>query len=118
MSEENPTDESESVSKDVANEDGDDASNGLERILDVKVRVSVELGRRRMPIAEVLELGPGSLIEFPKPADEPLDIFVNEQLVARGEAVVMGERYGVRVTQVVSPHERLRSSGLVKEEMT
>jgi len=87
----------------------------LDRVLDVKIGLSVELGRRKVRIAEVLSLGPGSVIEFPKSADEPLDIRVNDQLVARGEAVVIGERYGVRITEVVSPNERLRSSGVVKE---
>jgi len=87
----------------------------LERVLDVRIQLAVELGRRRVRISEVLSLGPGSVIEFPKSADEPLDVLVNDQLVARGEAVVIGERYGIRITEVVSPNERLRSSGVVKE---
>lgn len=87
----------------------------LDRVLDVRIELTVELGRRRVRISEVLSLGPGSVIEFPKSADEPLDIMVNDQLVARGEAVVIGERYGVRITEVVSPNERLKSSGVVKE---
>jgi len=87
----------------------------LDRVLDVRIELAVELGRRRVRISEVLSLGPGSVIEFPKSADEPLDIMVNDQLVARGEAVVIGERYGVRITEVVSPNERLKSSGVVKE---
>ena len=87
----------------------------LDRVLDVRIELAVELGRRRVRISEVLPLGPGSVIEFPKSADEPLDIMVNDQLVARGEAVVIGERYGVRITEVVSPNERLKSSGVVKE---
>jgi len=87
----------------------------LDRVLDVRIELAVELGRRRVRISEVLSMGPGSVIEFPKSADEPLDIMVNDQLVARGEAVVIGERYGVRITEVVSPNERLKSSGVVKE---
>ena len=87
----------------------------LDRVLDVRIELAVELGRRRVRISEVLSLGPGSVIEFPKSADEPLDIMVNDQLVARGEAVVIGERYGVRITEVGSPNERLKSSGVVKE---
>jgi flagellar motor switch protein FliN/FliY len=87
----------------------------LDRVLDVRIELAVELGRRRVRISEVLAMGPGSVIEFPKSADEPLDIMVNDQLVARGEAVVIGERYGVRITEVVSPNERLKSSGVVKE---
>ena len=87
----------------------------LDRVLDVRIELAVELGRRRVRISEVLAMGPGSVIEFPKSADEPLDIMVKDQLVARGEAVVIGERYGVRITEVVSPNERLKSSGVVKE---
>lgn len=101
--------------------DGDDYPDveldprDLDRVLDVRIELAVELGRRRVRISEVLSMGPGSVIEFPKSADEPLDIMVNDQLVARGEAVVIGERYGVRITEVVSPNERLKSSGVVKE---
>lgn len=75
----------------------------LARIMDVKVEVSVELGRRRLSISEVLQLGPNSVLEFFKRADEPLDIRVGGRLVARGEAVIMADRYGVRVTEVVGP---------------
>lgn len=75
----------------------------LARILDVKVEVTVELGRRRLSIADVLALAPNAMLEFFKRSDEPLDIRVNGRLIARGEAVVLGERYGVRVTEVVKP---------------
>ena len=75
----------------------------LARVLDVRVEASVELGRRRMSIAEVLGLAPNTVMEFLKKADEPLDIRVNGRLIARGEAVVMGDRYGVRVTEIVAP---------------
>jgi flagellar motor switch protein FliN/FliY len=92
------------------------AATNIDRILDVKVEVTVELGRRRLSIAEILELGAGTVIEFTKAADQPLDIRVNGGLVARGEAVVVGDRYGVRVTEVVSPNERLRTSGYSQEE--
>ena len=61
----------------------------LDRMLDVKIQLTVELGRRRVKVAEVINMGPGSVVEFPKSADEPLDIRVNDQLVARGEAVVI-----------------------------
>jgi len=87
----------------------------LDRVMDVRVELTVELGKRRVRIAEVIDFGPGSVIEFPKSADEPLDILVNDQLVARGEAVVIGERYGIRITEVVSPNQRLRTSGVIKE---
>lgn len=95
---------------------GADMDDGdLERIYDVSVQATVELGRRRIRIAEVLDIGPGTVIEFPKSADEPLDVRINGQLIARGEAVVVGERYGVRITEVVSPNERLHNSGIIKE---
>ena len=87
----------------------------LERVMDVRVALTVELGKRRVRIAEVIDFGPGSVIEFPKSADEPLDVLVNGQLVARGEAVVIGERYGIRITEVVSPNQRLRTSGVIRE---
>lgn len=75
----------------------------MARVLDVRVEASVELGRRRMSIAEVLGMAPNTVMEFLKKADEPLDIRVNGRLIARGEAVVMGDRYGVRVTEIVAP---------------
>ena len=77
-------------------------------VMDVPVEVTVELGRRRVRIGEVLRLGPGSVLELSKANGEPLDIYVNDRLIARGEAVVVGERYGVRLTEVLvseqNPH--------------
>jgi flagellar motor switch protein FliN len=72
----------------------------LDLLRDVPLLLSVELGRCRMPVSEVLRLGPGSVVELQKSAGESLDIYVNERLVARGEAVMVGERYGVRITEV------------------
>ena len=89
--------------------------NDLARLFDVNLEFTVQLGHRRMRIADVLSLKPGSVVEFQKAADEPLDILVNDHLIARGEAVVIGERYGIRITEVVSPNERLANSGIVKE---
>ncbi len=76
-------------------------SVGMNFVLDVPVEVTIELGRRNMRIAEVLRLGPGSTLELDKVSGDPLDIYVNNQLIARGEAVVIGERYGVRLTEVL-----------------
>ena len=87
----------------------------LARVMDVKVEVTVELGRRRISIAEVLQMGPQSVLEFFKKADEPLDVFVNGRMIARGEAVVMGDRYGVRITEVLSPG---RMQGSINPEET
>jgi len=75
--------------------------DGLGFVMDVPVEVTVELGRRRVRIGEVLRLGPGSVLELTKANGEPLDIYVNDRLIARGEAVVVGERYGVRLTEVL-----------------
>lgn len=77
------------------------ASLGMNFVLDVPVEVTIELGRRNMKIADVLKLGPGSVLELDKVSGEPLDIYVNNRLIARGEAVVVGERYGVRLTEVL-----------------
>jgi flagellar motor switch protein FliN len=70
-------------------------------VMDVPVRLTVEIGRKAMRIADILRLGPGSILELNKANGEPLDIYANDRLVARGEAVVVGERYGVRLTDVL-----------------
>jgi flagellar motor switch protein FliN/FliY len=79
----------------------------LELLLDVPLDVTVELGRARMSIQDLLAVGPGSVIELDKLAGEPLDILVNDRLVARGEAVVVNDKFGVRITDIVSPSERI-----------
>ena len=82
-------------------------SRRIELLLDVPLELSVELGRTRMSIQELLSLGPGSVIELDKVAGEPLDILVNNRLVARGEAVVVNDKFGIRITDIVSPAERI-----------
>jgi len=82
--------------------------NSMDLLLDIPLQISVELGRRRMTVAEVLALGSGSVVELTKTAGEPLDIYVNDRLVAKGEAVMVGEKYGVRITTIESPSERTR----------
>lgn len=74
----------------------------LDLLKDVEVDVSLEIGRRRMRIAEVLELQEGQTLELTKAAGEPLEIYVNGQLLGRGEAVVVGDCYGVRITELVT----------------
>ncbi len=69
---------------------------------DVEVEVTVEIGRTRRRIADVLRLAPGQTVELGKNAGEPVDIYVNGQLLGRGEAVVLGDRYGVRITEITS----------------
>lgn len=79
----------------------------FEMLLDVPLEVMVQLGRTRLTIHELLTLGPGSVIELDKVAGEPLDIIINDRLVARGEAVVINDKFGVRITDIVSRAERI-----------
>jgi flagellar motor switch protein FliN/FliY len=83
----------------------------LDRIMEIPLEVHVELGRRRMRISELLGLGVGSVIDLGVTAGSPLAVYANQTLVARGEAVVIGERYGVRITDIVSPRERVKRLG-------
>lgn len=79
----------------------------LSLILDIPLRVTVELGRTKMPVNELLNLTQGSVIELSKLAGEPMEVLVNDKLIARGEAVVVNEKFGVRLTDVISPTERI-----------
>jgi flagellar motor switch protein FliN/FliY len=79
----------------------------LDFILDIPLTLNVELGRCRMLISELLQLGQGSVVELAKFAGEPMDVFVNQRLIARGEVVVVNEKFGVRLTDIVSPAERV-----------
>jgi len=83
----------------------------IEFILDIPLSVSAELGRTKLLINDLLQLGQGSVIELDKLAGEPLEILVNGKLVARGEAVVINEKYGVRLTDIISPMERVKQLG-------
>ena len=80
----------------------------LEVILDVPVTLSMEVGRTRIPIRNLLQLNQGSVVELERGAGEPLDVFVNGTLIAQGEVVVVNDRFGVRLTDVVSPAERIK----------
>ena len=79
----------------------------LNRILDIPLVLSAQLGNTRMLIKDLLQLGPGSIVELDKLAGEPLEVLVNERLVARGEVVMVNEKFGIRLTDVVSPTERV-----------
>jgi flagellar motor switch protein FliN/FliY len=83
----------------------------LDFILDIPLEVSAELGRARLLINELLQLGQGSVVELNKLAGEPLEVYVNGKLVARGEAVVINEKFGVRLTDIISPIERVKQLG-------
>lgn len=83
------------------------SKGSLEFILDVPLEIAVELGRTKLLVNDLLKLGQGSVIELTKFAGETLDIMANQKLIARGEVVVSNEKYGVRLTEIVTPAERL-----------
>ena len=80
----------------------------LDVILDVPVTVSLEVGRARMPIRNLLQLNQGSVVELERQTGEPFDVYVNGTLIAHGEVVVVNERFGIRLTDVISPAERVK----------
>ena len=80
----------------------------LDLILDVPLKVSVQVGGARMLIRELLQLGQGSVVELEKMAGEPMEVYIGDRLIARGEVVVVNEKFGVRLTDIVSPVERIR----------
>lgn len=93
---------------------GDDAINklkiqNLDFILDIPLKVSVELGRAKVVIKDLLQLAQGSVIELDKLAGEPLEVLVNGKVVARGEVVVVNEKFGIRLTDIISPVERIET---------
>jgi flagellar motor switch protein FliN/FliY len=90
---------------------GDERANQMDFILDVPLEITVELGRTKMVISDLIKLCQGSVIELSKAAGETLEIRVNQKLIARGETVVVNEKYGVRLTEVISPMERVERLG-------
>jgi flagellar motor switch protein FliN/FliY len=104
--------ESESPAGKSSQEAKKSASSGnidpnLKMILDIPLRVTVELGRTKMSVKDLVNLGQGAVIELNKIAGEPLEVFVNDKLIARGEAVVVNEKFGVRLTDIISTKERV-----------
>lgn len=85
------------------------SNTNLDMLLGVTLRLTVELGRTRMSVEEVLKLGPGSVVELDKLAGEPVDVLINDRLIARGEVVVVDDRFGVRITDVLPPVQRIKS---------
>ncbi|MEJ8825675.1 flagellar motor switch protein FliN [Variovorax humicola] len=118
MSIENPTQSAgagwaealESTRSDGANGGAANAApvNDIQRVLDIPVQLSVELGRKKVPIKHVLQLAQGSIVELDALAGDPMDVLVNGYLVAQGEVVVVNNKFGIRLTDVVTPSERLR----------
>ena len=84
------------------------AGNDLNMILDIPVQLSVELGRTRIPIKHILQLAQGSVVELETLAGEPMDVLVNGYLIAQGEVVVVNDKFGIRLTDIVTPSERMR----------
>lgn len=99
--------EEETTTAAVSNATASSKEKNLNLILDIPLRVTVELGRTKMPVNELLNLTQGSVIELSKLAGEPMEVLVNDKLIARGEAVVVNEKFGVRLTDVISPTERI-----------
>lgn len=83
-------------------------SNDIEMLMDIPVQLTVELGRTRIPIKHILQLAQGSVIELDALAGEPMDVLVNGCLIAQGEVVVVNEKFGIRLTDIVTPSERMR----------
>jgi len=84
------------------------ATNDLDMILDIPVQLTVELGRTKMPIKNLLQLAQGSVVELSGMAGEPLDVMINGFLIAQGEVVVVNDKLGIRLTDIITPSERLR----------
>ena len=82
--------------------------NDLDMVMDIPVQLTVELGRTKMPIRNLLQLAQGSVVELSGLAGEPLDVLVNDFLIAQGEVVVVNDKLGIRLTDVITPSERLR----------
>jgi flagellar motor switch protein FliN/FliY len=85
-----------------------ESAKNLDLVMDIPVQLTVELGRTRMPIRNLLQLAQGSVVELDELAGEPLDVFVNRCLVAQGEVVVVNEKFGIRLTEIITPSERLK----------
>ncbi|MFM9916714.1 MAG: flagellar motor switch protein FliN [Rhizobacter sp.] len=91
-----------------SNDGGPAAGNDINMILDIPVQLTVELGRTRIPIKHILQLAQGSVVELEALAGEPMDVLVNGYLIAQGEVVVVNDKFGIRLTDIVTPSERMR----------
>lgn len=97
--------------EDTASRSGGDEDLNLDVILDVPVTVSMEIGNTKMNIRNLLQLNQGSVVELDRLAGEPLDVLVNGTLIAHGEVVVVNEKFGIRLTDIISPSERVKKLG-------
>ncbi|MFA5371069.1 MAG: flagellar motor switch protein FliN [Sideroxydans sp.] len=103
-----PTPVQPHVFEKFAGDSGATAHNDLDMILDIPVQLTVELGRTKMPIKNLLQLAQGSVVELAGMAGEPLDVLINGFLIAQGEVVVVNDKLGIRLTDIITPSERLR----------
>ncbi|MCF8067781.1 MAG: flagellar motor switch protein FliN [Desulfobacterales bacterium] len=110
MAENNNTEKAE-VSKEEAELEAaaEQSERDLDFILEIPLELSVELGKTKMLVYDLLQLGQGSIVTLNKLAGEPLEIYINRKLVAKGEVVVVNEKFGVRLTDIISPMERVKS---------
>lgn len=90
-------------------EEGEAGGNSLDMLMDIRLPIAVELGRTQMLVRDILDYGPGTVIELDKLAGDPVDVLVNGKIVAQGEVVVADDHFGVRITTLLSPHDRVRS---------
>ena len=104
--EEQEAEEAPPVEDELEEQEG---SNQLDFILDIPLELSVELGRTKMLVNDLLQLGQGSIVELNKLAGEPLEVYINKKLIARGEVVVVNEKFGVRLTDIITPMDRVKS---------
>ncbi len=88
-----------------------DETQGLDFLLDVPLEITVELGRTKIQIGELLKLGQGSVVELEKLTSEPVEIYINRKLMGQGEVVVVNDKFGVRLTNIISPGERVKKLG-------
>jgi len=105
-----PVPESESAQP-MSHAKGAQTERGLEFLYDVPLQISVEVGRSKILLKDLLQMGEGYVIELDKLAGDPLDLYVNSRLIAKGEAVMVGEKFGIRLTDVVSPVDRVEQLG-------
>jgi len=99
------------ASQGLSQQKTDSSSRSLEFLYDVPLEISVEIGRSKILLKDLLNMSEGYVIELDKLAGEPLDLYVNSRLIARGEAVMVGEKFGIRLTDVVSPADRIENLG-------
>jgi len=92
---------------DLADAKPSNQASNLDFLLDIPLEITIELGRTKMLINELLKLGQGSVVELSKFAGETLDVFANQRLIAKGEVVVVKDKYGIRLTEIISPMERI-----------